>query len=115
MVDEHAKEIKDLKEVPKFIEEVSKIREKLSFNIDGVVISVNETEIHKNLGVAGKDPRGVIAYKYPAERVTTVVKDIKVNVGRTGVITPLAIFEPTLVVGSTVGKATLHNFDQIER
>jgi DNA ligase (NAD+) len=73
-------------------------------------------QLHKyEIGVAGKDPRGVIAYKYPAEKATTTVTDITVNVGRTGVLTPLAHFKPTLVAGSTISKATLHNMDQIER
>jgi DNA ligase (NAD+) len=71
--------------------------------------------LQKVLGVVGKAPRYMLAFKYPAEKATTVVKDVKINVGRTGVLTPLAIFEPTLVAGSMVGKATLHNMDQIER
>lgn len=114
-VDQHSRVCRDLKEVLKFVDDVSKIREKLPFGIDGVVININDTKTFESLGVAGKDPRGVTAFKYPAERVTTVVKDVKINVGRTGVLTPLAIFEPTLVAGSTVSKATLHNMDQIER
>ncbi|MFA5750994.1 MAG: NAD-dependent DNA ligase LigA [Candidatus Paceibacterota bacterium] len=113
--DKHVKETIDIEEVFAFIEKVSKEREKLPFNIDGVVITINHTETFKSLGVAGKDPRGVIAYKFPAEKATTIVKDIIVNVGRTGVLTPLAIFAPTLVSGSTISKATLHNLDQIER
>jgi DNA ligase (NAD+) len=67
------------------------------------------------LGIVGKAPRYMAAYKYPAEKATTVMKDVIWNVGRTGVLTPIAIFEPTLVAGSTVAKATLHNIDQIER
>lgn len=114
-VDQHSRVCRDLKEVLKFVNDVSKIREKLPFGIDGVVININDTRTFESLGVAGKDPRGVTAFKYPAERATTVVKDVKINVGRTGVLTPLAIFEPTLVAGSTVSKATLHNMDQIER
>jgi DNA ligase (NAD+) len=97
------------------VEKISREREKLPFGIDGVVINVNDTGIFQLLGVAGKDPRGIVAYKYPAEKATTVVKEVRMNVGRTGVITPLAVFEPTLVAGSTVSKATLHNMDQIER
>ncbi len=115
LVENHSKKIKDTKNILDFIEEISKIRESLSFGIDGVVINIDDTKTFENLGVVGKDPRGIIAYKYPAERATTIVKDIKVNVGRTGVITPLAIFEPTSVAGSMISKATLHNFDQIER
>ena len=115
MVDEYAQKISSSKEVPNFIKEISKIRDGLPFGIDGVVINIDDTKIFENLGVTGKDPRGIIAFKYPAERATTIVKDIKINVGRTGVLTPLAIFEPTSVAGSIVSKATLHNMDQIER
>ena len=115
VIDEHSKIFFSLKNIPNFINEISKIRENLPFGIDGVVTNINDTKTFESLGVIGKDPRGIIAYKYPAEKATTVVKDIKINVGRTGVLTPLAIFEPTSVAGSTVGKATLHNMDQIGR
>ena len=115
VVDDHSRVCKDLKEILKFVDDVSKIRDNLPFGIDGVVINTNDTAIFESLGVAGKDPRGVTAYKYPAERATTIVKDVRVNVGRTGVLTPLAVFKPTLVAGSRVSKATLHNMDQIER
>ncbi|MCX6752233.1 MAG: NAD-dependent DNA ligase LigA [Candidatus Nomurabacteria bacterium] len=114
-VDVYAKEVVDSKDILNFIDKISKVRDSLDFGIDGVVINVNETKIFENLGVAGKDPRGIIAFKYPAEKATTIVKDILINVGRTGVLTPLAVFEPTLVAGSRVSKATLHNMDQIER
>ena len=79
------------------------------------MVSVDDLKTQEILGVVGKAPRFMVAFKYPAERVTTIVKEVKINVGRTGVLTPLAIFEPTLVAGSTVSKATLHNMDQIER
>jgi DNA ligase (NAD+) len=98
-----------------FIDMVAKKRDSLPFNIDGIVISVDEIALQDTLGVVGKAPRYVVAYKYPAERVTTTVQDITVNVGRTGVLTPLAHFTPVLVAGSTVSKATLHNMDQIAR
>lgn len=98
-----------------FIEAIAKKRDTLPFNIDGIVISVDEIALQKVLGTVGKAPRYVVAYKYPAERVTTVVQDITVNVGRTGVLTPLAHFTPVVVAGSTVSKATLHNIDQIKR
>jgi DNA ligase (NAD+) len=114
-VDEHSKKFSSSKDIPNFINEVSKFRENLAFGIDGVVINIDDTKIFDSLGVVGKDPRGIIAFKYPAEKATTIIKDIKINVGRTGVLTPLAIFEPTSVAGSTVSKATLHNMDQIER
>lgn len=115
VVDEHTKKFSSSKNIPDFVKEISKIRGNLPFGIDGVVINIDDTTTFEKLGVIGKDPRGVIAYKYPAEKATTIIKDIKINVGRTGVLTPLAIFEPTSVAGSMVSKATLHNTDQIER
>jgi len=114
-VEKHAENIKKIEEIPDFIERMSKERDGLPFGIDGVVINIDDTEIFEKLGVTGKDPRGIIAYKYPAERATTIVENIVVSVGRTGVLTPVAHFNPTLVAGSTVSKATLHNMDQIER
>ncbi|MCL5775371.1 MAG: NAD-dependent DNA ligase LigA [Patescibacteria group bacterium] len=106
---------KDLKQAEELIRRVEKIRQSLPFGTDGVVVSVDQIALQKVLGVVGKAPRYMVAYKYPAEKATTIIKDIKVNVGRTGVLTPLAVFEPTLVAGSTISKATLHNMDQIER
>src|SRR6185369_7026474 len=79
------------------------------------VVAVAILDYQQRLGVVGKAPRYMVAFKYPAEKATTVIKEIKFNVGRTGVLTPLAIFEPTLVAGSTISKATLHNIDQINR
>lgn len=98
-----------------FIEMVGEKRDSLAFNIDGVVICVDENDLQEELGIVGKAPRYAVAYKYPAERATTIVRSISVNVGRTGVLTPLAHFDATLVAGSTVSKATLHNMDQINR
>ncbi len=106
---------KNLEQVIIFIKKFEKIRPKFPYGTDGIVISVDDLKLQEILGVVGKAPRYMTAFKYPAERATTIVKDVKVNVGRTGVLTPLAIFEPTLVAGSTVSKATLHNMDQIER
>src|SRR5213594_1502935 len=90
-------------------------REKLPYEIDGVVIKVNATSIQNELGYTAKAPRWAIAYKYPARRETTVVKDILVNVGRTGALTPVAVLEPVQVGGVTVSRSTLHNMDEIER
>jgi DNA ligase (NAD+) len=98
-----------------FIDSIAEKRDSLAFNIDGIVISVDELTLQDALGVVGKAPRYMVAYKYPAERVTTIVTGITVNVGRTGVLTPLAHFTPVVVAGSTVSKATLHNMDQIAR
>ena len=114
-VPSHEKKADSLKDVFSFIEEVEKIRPGLPYGTDGIVISVDEVNLQESLGTVGKAPRFMLAYKYPAEKATTIVKDISVNVGRTGVLTPLAHFNPTLVAGSTVSKATLHNMDQIER
>src|SRR6266704_2941536 len=90
-------------------------REKLPYEIDGVVIKVNATSIQNELGYTAKAPRWAIAFKYPARRETTVVKDILVNVGRTGALTPVAVLEPVQVGGVTVSRSTLHNMDEIER
>ena len=105
----------NLKDVINFIKKFQKLREDFPFGTDGVVISVDDLKLQEILGIVGKAPRYMSAFKYPAERATTILKDIKINVGRTGVLTPLAIFEPTLVAGSMVAKATLHNMDQIAR
>src|SRR5436309_2805142 len=90
-------------------------REKLPYEIDGVVIKVNSTAIQNELGYTAKAPRWAIAFKYPARQETTVVKDILVNVGRTGTLTPVAILEPVQVGGVTVSRSTLHNMDEIGR
>ena len=106
---------KNIEEIILFIKKFEKIRSNFPYGTDGIVIYIDDLKLQEILGVVGKAPRYVVAFKYPAERATTIVKDIKINVGRTGVLTPLAIFEPTLVAGSMVSKATLHNMDQIER
>jgi DNA ligase (NAD+) len=90
-------------------------REKLPYEIDGVVIKVNSTGIQNELGFTSKAPRWAIAYKYPARQETTVVNDIRVNVGRTGALTPVAFLEPVQVGGVTVSRSTLHNMDEVER
>jgi DNA ligase (NAD+) len=88
-------------------------RVRLDYEIDGMVIKVNNHQLFEDLGVTVKDPRGAIAYKFPAQEVTTKLNDIGVNVGRTGVLTPFAILEPVEVGGVVVRQATLHNFDFI--
>ncbi len=88
-------------------------RSSLNFEIDGMVIKVNDHALFQDLGVVGKDPRGAVAYKFPAQEVSTVLLDIGVNVGRTGVLTPYAILDPVEIGGVTVRQATLHNFDYL--
>ncbi len=111
----YEKKSKNLKDIFTFIDEVGEVRASLPYGTDGVVIAVDELDLQETLGVVGKAPRYCVAFKYPAERATSTVIDITVNVGRTGVLTPVAHFNPTPVAGSTVAKATLHNMDQIER
>jgi DNA ligase (NAD+) len=88
-------------------------RDNLPYEADGVVIKINDLSLSTSLGIVGKDPRGAIAYKFPAQEVTTTLLDIKVNVGRTGVLTPYAVLEPVEITGVIVKQATLHNFDYI--
>lgn len=92
-----------------------KKRHSLGYGLDGIVIKINSTKIQQALGYTAKSPRFGVAYKFPAEQVTTVVEDIVLQVGRTGVLTPVAHLRPVLVAGSTVSRATLHNEDEIRR
>ena len=102
-------------EVVRYCEQWEAKREKLPYEIDGIVIKVNETPLQEELGFTAKAPRWAIAYKYPARQETTVVKDIIVQVGRTGALTPVAVLEPVQVGGVTVSRSTLHNMDEVER
>jgi DNA ligase (NAD+) len=95
-------------------EDMVQIRESMPYEADGVVIKIDDLQLSESLGVVGKDPRGAIAFKFPAQIVTTQLENIGINVGRTGVITPFAMLEPVEVGGVTVRQATLHNFDYIE-
>ena len=101
-------------EVIKAIEEIGNKRNSLSFGIDGAVIKVDDLNYREVLGTTAKNPRWQIAYKYPPEQKETILEDIVCNVGRTGVITPLAILKPVQVAGSTISKTTLHNEDFIK-
>lgn len=104
---------KNKEEVLEFINNLGKERESLPYDIDGVVIKVNELELQKKLGFTAKYPKWAIAYKFPSEEVYTKLTDIIFTVGRTGQITPNAVLEPTIVMGSTITRATLHNEDYV--
>ncbi len=105
----------ELVKIEMFWRRMQQKRKKLNYWIDGTVIRVNENEAFEKLGVVGKTPRGLIAWKFPAEESTTVVEDVKWFVGRTGALTPVAIVKPTWIGGTTVKHASLHNFDEIKR
>ena len=113
--DAFARGCADLEAVSDFYKEIEKKRPALKHMIDGVVVSVNDNITFQRLGVAGKAPRGAIAFKFPAEEATTVVRDIIVNVGRTGALTPVAHLEPVPIGGTIVSHASLHNQDEIKR
>ncbi len=104
-----------LDEVMAFVKKWDKKRHDLPFNTDGLVIKVNDRALFAKLGVVGKQPRAAVAYKYAAEQATTVVKDIVISIGRTGAATPVAVFDPVQVAGTTVQHASLHNADEIAR
>jgi DNA ligase (NAD+) len=101
--------------IMKFLETWEEKRKTLPYGTDGAVITVQDREDYRALGVVGKAPRGSIAYKFAAEQATTKVKDILVSIGRTGAATPFAVLEPVLIAGSTVGMATLHNAGEVAR
>lgn len=104
-----------LDEVMRFVNEWDERRHELPYNTDGLVIKVNDRSAYESLGVVGKNPRGAVAYKYAAEQATTVVRDIVISIGRTGAATPVAVFDPVEVAGTTVRHASLHNADEIAR
>ena len=104
-----------LEAVKKFIDSWEGKREKLPYEIDGIVVKVNEIALQQELGFTAKAPRWAVAYKYPARQETTVVKDVIFQVGRTGTLTPVAVLEPVQVGGVIVSRSTLHNMDEIAR
>ena len=106
---------KNFEEVWAFIEEEETKREKLPYEIDGIVVKVDRTALQEELGYTGKAPRWAIAYKYAARAGITQIEDIRVQVGRTGKLTPVAVLKPVPIGGTTVSRATLHNMDEIER
>ncbi len=111
----HETYCKDRRAVIAHHKNLLKKRETLPYWIDGVVVVVNNNTLCEKLGVVGKTPRSMIAYKFPGQQATTVLKSVSFQVGRTGVLTPVATFEPTPLAGTRVTHATLHNMDEIER
>ena len=104
-----------IEEIQKFRDYWEKEREKRDYELDGVVVSINSTQLYDQAGIVGKAPRGGIAYKFAPKEAQTIVKDIQVQVGRTGVLTPVAHLKPVSIGGTTVSRATLHNIDEIKR
>lgn len=107
--------LKDIDAIMRFAGEWEHTRHDLPFHTDGLVVKVNDRALLAQLGVVGKAPRGAVAYKYAAEEATTIVKDIVISIGRTGAATPVAVFNPVQVAGTTVQHASLHNADEIAR
>jgi len=105
----------NIEEVFAFWEFRLKNRQNLPYEIDGIVVSINDNQISEKLGVVGKTPRKAIAFKFPLMQVTTIIEEIKVQIGRTGAITPVAVLKPVKLAGVTISRATLHNRDEIKR
>lgn len=114
-VNPHYKVSSDIEDVIAFCDSWETRKDKLDFNIDGMVLKVNSLADRKSLGVTSKSPRWAIAYKFPAEKALTEVLDVIMGLGRTGTVTPVAILKPVELSGTTVSRATLHNFDEIGR
>jgi DNA ligase (NAD+) len=114
-VSEHSRKCKDLNEVFDFLEHWNTHRVDLPYDIDGVVIKLNDFELHRKLGFTAKTPRWAISYKFAADRVATRLRSVDFQVGRTGAITPVANLEPVLLAGTTVKRASLHNEDQMRQ
>lgn len=114
-VNPHIKECQDIEEAINYCKAWENKKSELNYEIDGMVIKLNQLNLREELGSTSKSPRWAIAFKFPAEQMTTVIKDIIVGVGRTGTLTPVAILEPVIISGSKVQRATLHNEDEIRR
>jgi DNA ligase (NAD+) len=114
-INPHRRRCKNIEEVLKYHREMDELREKLPYEIDGVVIKVNSLSLQQTLGTIARSPRWALAFKFKPKQVTTKILDIVVNVGRTGALTPTAVLEPVHVGGVTVSSATLHNQDEIDR
>ena len=105
----------NMADIMNFVNDWDEKRHDLPFNTDGLVIKINDRALYDSLGMVGKNPRGAVAYKYAAEEATTIVRDIVISIGRTGAATPVAVFDPVVVAGTTVQHASLHNADEIAR
>lgn len=105
----------NLADIMNFVNDWDEKRYDLPFNTDGLVIKINDRALYNSLGMVGKNPRGAVAYKYAAEEATTIIRDIVISIGRTGAATPVAVFDPVVVAGTTVQHASLHNADEIAR
>ena len=105
----------NLADIMNFVNDWDEKRHDLPFNTDGLVIKINDRALYNSLGMVGKNPRGAVAYKYAAEEATTIVRDIVISIGRTGAATPVAVFDPVVVAGTTVQHASLHNADEVAR
>ena len=105
----------NLADIMNFVNDWDEKRHDLPFNTDGLVIKINDRALYDSLGMVGKNPRGAVAYKYAAEEATTIVRDIVISIGRIGAATPVAVFDPVVVAGTTVQHASLHNADEIAR
>ena len=111
----NSKVVQTIEEIKKYRDRWEKEREQLDYELDGVVISINNNQLYERAGFVGKAPRGGIAYKFTPKEAQTIVEDIQVQVGRTGVLTPVAHLKPVFIGGTTVSRATLHNIDEIQR
>jgi DNA ligase (NAD+) len=114
-IDSHSRICPDAAAATAYWQEWTEKRETLDHDVDGVVLKVNETDLRRELGFTAKFPRGAISFKFPARQATTRLRDIVVQVGRTGALTPVAVLEPVQLSGTTVSRATLHNEDEIKR
>lgn len=115
IANKQAETMSSIDEVMKYVDRWEESRNSLDFNTDGIVVKVNDRNKYDQLGVVGKNPRAAVAYKYPAEEATSVLRDIFISIGRTGAATPVAVVDPVVIAGTTVQHASLHNADEIAR
>ncbi len=114
-VNPHNKRVAGFEALKELTQQWLDLRDELSYDVDGIVFKVDDLTRHQTIGYTSKFPKWALAYKFPAEQATTKLVDIQIQVGRTGVLTPVAEFDPVLLAGTTVSRATLHNFEEIER